>query len=164
MMLRKPWILARIDEICDRQAAELALTSSINASHIEGKLLRIAQLAQEEKKYSDANRAWELIGKLRGLFRDTLDVDVSTSADVDQARQAECRRIAAAMLSVNGTPKAIEPEPVIDVDATPLPAGCLASLPVVTSGLSSSNATAQAQENDSAGPPRPPCTPGDHIQ
>ena len=63
-------IQARINEL----QAEIRKRNHIDADNIMAKLENVYQGAFETKRYSAANRAAELQGKLAGLFKDRSDV------------------------------------------------------------------------------------------
>lgn len=68
-------------EIQKRQE-ELKAISTIDASRVQEELWTIYQLSKAEKKYSDANRALQLLGQSIGAFTEKIEVNETGLSEV----------------------------------------------------------------------------------
>lgn len=87
-LFNKPVVQKRIAELQRMKFEEAKLT----VSKVEESLIRIAENAEAEGRYSAAIRAWELLGKYLGMFDQRLEVTVH-SDKTEEELDAEIDRL-----------------------------------------------------------------------
>jgi len=87
-LFNKPVVAKRIAELQALKFAEAKLT----VSKVEASLVRIAEDAETEGRYSAAIRAWELLGKYLGMFDQRVEVTVH-SDKTEEELDAEINRL-----------------------------------------------------------------------
>jgi hypothetical protein len=117
-------IRARFSGIVSSNPAVARIEEQVTREVIVRDLRRIQNLAEDDKKWSEALKALELIGKTAGLFADVVLINSAELAEFDTSKAQQARRIASVLL--DGTAVGIEPaqsllQSEIKPDAGPAP-------------------------------------------
>ncbi len=75
-----PYIQAKIDELL----AERYQLEEVTEARVQRSLLRIADLAEDDRKWTAALKAWELLGKDLGMFVEKTSLEVISNKSEDQ--------------------------------------------------------------------------------
>jgi len=92
-LLKNPRVAAEIDKVKERYQKELEHETDITISEIVKRLNRVYHEAIDKGRYSDANKALELLGKYKAMFTDRHVNETAEVRKLTEREQEEARRI-----------------------------------------------------------------------
>jgi len=94
-LLKNPIVAAEIDRVKERYLKDIEYETDITVQEIVKRLKRVYHEAIEKGRYSDANKALELLGKYKVMYSERrITEDATQIRELTEREQEEAKRLA----------------------------------------------------------------------